>query len=379
MGNPLALLVFADIIDSSKFSAVLSYEAYKERVLDFQDSFRRLGDRYFQDLSDPALEYRSVEARGDEGIAFAIYNDVSPERLVLLALDFVTHLKGYLRLTNAAQTGQEVVDAPSRIGIGAGIHIGKVATIDGLDKNGRSIIQKIEGFEINKAKRVETSSRDGICSRIMLSEDACRFIEGASIAKRSLIVPMKGIAERVRVFEFEAGFLGPRLDRVADERDAHLLEKVCELAEYPSLIDEQWLKSFVISLLDKVISDPEATSIRDRCRDLQQRFAWKNCNEDDPILLYVRARMAKESCCYTQQIRYLRDILQAHPTFLLARKEMVFACHEISKLKSVSAEKIYARDLAAEFLERFDQLLSEEERNGYKRVLAELSAPSGVG
>lgn len=89
--------------------------------------------------------------------------------------------------------------------------------------------------------------------------------------------------------------------------------------------------------------------------------------------------MAKESCCYTQQIRYLRDILQAHPTFLLARKEMVFACHEISKLKSVSAEKIYARDLAAEFLERFDQLLSEEERNGYKRVLAELSAPSGVG
>jgi len=67
-----ALLVFADIIDSSKFSSVLGFKNYAERVIKFQQLFEKIGKRYFPPVADEAISYCNVIARGDEGTVFRI-------------------------------------------------------------------------------------------------------------------------------------------------------------------------------------------------------------------------------------------------------------------------------------------------------------------
>ncbi|HUU30378.1 MAG TPA: hypothetical protein VM123_21450, partial [archaeon] len=120
-----SLLVFADIVDSSKYSAVLGYMEYARRLLDFQNTFEKLGKRYFPDPKDRSREYCSVMARGDEGILFYAVTNPNFSELVFRSIEFIYHLKGRLRF--AIDNKYEGSTSPRRIGLGAGIHVGKVA------------------------------------------------------------------------------------------------------------------------------------------------------------------------------------------------------------------------------------------------------------
>ena len=157
-----ALLVFADIVDSSKFSSVLGYTEYAKRLIEFRQLFKSLGERYFPPPEDRIIDFCKVDGRGDEGTLFRI---VRPEQekqksdLVFRAIQFLFHLKGLLYFKHEeTKEGQEKKKSPLRMDIGAGIHVGHVALVVGAEGSG---ISDIEGFSINKAKRVETSSRQG--------------------------------------------------------------------------------------------------------------------------------------------------------------------------------------------------------------------------
>jgi hypothetical protein len=366
-GTTYALLAFVDVIDSSKYSSVLGYEVYAKSLLNFQNVFERLGKKYFPDPRDQASEYRRVVARGDEGALFFV--TISPDfsELIFRAIEFIYHLKGYLRFGVDEIAGG--LAGPRPMGLGAGIHVGKVAYAV-KSENNRSIIDRLEGYSINFAKRVESCSRLGKYSCIFLSKEAAQLIEDKPVVLSRVRTPMKGIDENVEVYEVLAGlFSGIKLNPEEDPGDERLQAEACRIAANPQRIGEAWHKSLILSILDCLIAQSPVSRHKIVYRGHQLSLAWQSAIEDDPILLYMRAVELWEKGQYTQHIRYLTQILQCHPEFVHARKRMIKACWQIAKSKAEPADKIYARDMAREFLERFPQLLTSSEKRDYRRLV----------
>jgi class 3 adenylate cyclase len=363
IGN--ALLVFADIVDSSKFSSVLGFKKYAERIIQFQELFKTIGERYFSPVADRATGYSQVNARGDEGTVFRLEPQLNERaNLVFKAIEFLFHLKGRLYF----EPSNRVTDIPIRMGIGAGIHVGTIAYAAKLE-NSRSVISNIEGFSINKAKRVESSSRGGVFSRVILSEEARKLLEGQPILLSPMSTSLKGIEENTDLYEVRSGlFSGLVLDE-KDPGDQNLINNVLDLSQNPHKIDEPWLKALIISVLDVLLANSVVTENRNKYRKLQFNLAWYSTHEDDPILLYLRARDFLEQKKFTQQIRYLKEIIERYPEFIFAKKQMVNACWEIALYGNEPAEKVFARDVAEEFLTRFSRFLSDKEKHDFSEIV----------
>ncbi len=361
-----ALLIFADIVDSSKYSSVLGYKEYARRLLSFQNTFERLGEKYFPYPEDRSKGYCVVSARGDEGILFYAKTEPNFSELVFRSIEFMYHLKGRLRFGIGEMDGGST--SPRRIGLGAGIHVGQVAFAV-RQENNRSVIDRLEGFSINYAKRIESCSRLGKYSRVFLSKEAARLLEDKPIVLSRMNAPMKGIDESAEVFEVQAGlFSGLKLDP-NDPEDEYLQSQVNLVASRPIEVEELWVKSLAVSVLDCLLDQSLVDARRTEYRDRQLKLAWHSSIEDDPILLYVRATNFWEKKQYSQHIRYLRQILQNHPDFVHARKRMIRACWEITKSKAEPAEKIFARDMAREFLDHFPQFLTADEKKELQAVI----------
>jgi hypothetical protein len=361
-----ALLVFADIVDSSKYSAVLGYKEYAKRLLDFQNTFEKLGEKYFPYPVDRSREYCLVRARGDEGILFYAKTQPNFSELVFRSIEFIYHLKGRLRF--GLDEKDEGSTAPRRIGLGAGIHVGQVAFAISQENN-RSVINRLEGFSINYAKRVESCSRLGKYSRVFLSKEAAKLLEDKPIVFSRMAAPMKGIEESAEVFEVQAGLFGGLKLDPNDPEDEHMQSRLNNIASNPIEVEEPWVKSLAVSVLDCLLDQSLVDARRVEYRNRQLNLAWHSSIEDDPILLYVRAKDFWEKRQYTQHIRYLRQILQDHPEFVHARKRMIRACWAITKSKAEPADKVFARDMAREFLERFPQFLDGEEKKEFQALI----------
>ncbi len=356
----LALVVFADIVDSSKYSAVLGYTEYAERLQRFQHLFRTIGRRYFPESEDRTQELCDVEARGDEGTVFLARTSHSFAEPLIRAIEFLYHVKGLLRFGLNEGSG---TSSPSHLSLGAGIHIGRVAYLTKIEGN-RSIISRLEGFSINYAKRVESASRLGRYSRIFLSKEAAKLLEDKPVVLSPMTTSMKGIKENAELYEVRAGLLNGLQLRPNEEnaQEESMIECVQELMQQPEKIEEPWMKSLAISVTDWLLRESPVASRKAEYRERQLRLAWHSSIEDDPILLYIRAREFEEKKEYSQQLRYLRDILDKYPDFVHARKRLIGACWAIAKSKAQRSELVFARDLAKEFIEKFPYLLGEYER-----------------
>ncbi len=208
----------------------------------------------------------------------------------------------------------------------------------------------------------------------MLSKEALRLVESQPLIFFPAVAEMKGILKNVQVYEVRSGlFSGLTLDS-GDPLDQKLISQANELANNPAEIDESWVKSLVLSILDVLLQLSPAQPRRQEYREAQLKLAWDSPTEDDPILLYLRARDFFGSKKYTQQVRYLRQIIQRNPEFVYARKRMIEACWEIAKGTPERAELVFARDVAVEFLQHFDYLLSQEEKEAYQRLVKEATA-----
>lgn len=368
-----ALIVFADIVDSSKYSAVLGYREYAKRLLYFQETFRSLGRRYFPEAADKAVDFSHVEARGDEGTVFV----GSPKgkrgatrgELVFRAIEFLYHLKGRLRFDTVSETAE---DAPRRFDIGAGIHWGPVMLMLS-QQNYRLIIDGVEGFAINYGKRVESCSREGRYSRILLSAEAARFLEFKPVLLSSVRAPMKGIEDDVELYEVEAGLFDAMELRQGDTADERLVEELEGLCVNPMLIDGPWIKALAISVLERAYLNSCVVAEKRKYRKLQYDLAWHSPKEDDPILLYLRSRECRERNERTRELRYLRRLLGKYPYFVPARLLMVKACSVIARGKAEREEKLFARDTAREFLDRYSEFLNAEEKRDFRKLLRELA------
>jgi len=369
-----ALIVFADIIGSSKYSAILGYQEYAKRLIEFQELFRSLGRRYFPEPEDKTVDYCHVDARADEGIVFVACPQKDRQekqaRLVMRAIEFLYHLKARLRFRSAPESG----DAPRRFDVGAGVHWGPVVLTISRENN-RSTIAGMEGYAINYAKRVESCSRQGEHSAILLSSEASKSLEFYPIVLSSLRGGLKGIDENVELYEVESGLFDHLELRQDDEDDGLLIREAERLCREPISIDSQWIKALTVSVLECELTGTDIPDERRRYRNLQYKMAWHSAKEHDPILIYLRGRECRESKQWSREIRHYRDILKKHPHFVHARLLMVKACWNLAQQPSEKQDILFVRDIAKEFLERYDHFLNDEERKEFKSLLETTANP----
>lgn len=369
-----ALILFADVIDSSKYSSVLGVLEYGKQLLEFKKKFIELGNLLFPEVGDKTIAFKRVEARGDEGVVFYVPDDLStyPE-LVFNAVQFALELKAILEIQGGLNPSGT---APRAMQIGIGIHFGEVATVAGSEMNEvkgiyQSIIKDIMGYEINYGKRLESCSRVGKFSNIFLSKDAASLLDGYPIAYQKHNVSLKNIHDNEDAYEVMSAYL----DKTPYSSDWSDKEKYLDAFtvkgyNHYSLLRYPWQKGLAVSILDSRYKEALTHSMKAKYSEMLSEIAWRNPVENDPILLFRRAMDCHKDGKLTQSARYLNQILHEHPYFMHAKIKLIRTCWEIAKSKSESAEKIYARDVADEYLHKFPEYLDDEEKELCQRILA---------
>ncbi len=380
-----ALLLFTDIIDSSIYSTILGINGYAKKILEFQKLFEELAALYFPDrpyFQEPVTAWRSISARGDEGIVFIVNPRENGSDLVYQAVKFSCELKARLKLLNKSGAAEkEDRDIPPKeMRIAVGIHYGTVATVTKrIEKNGiiRSFIDNIIGYSINYAKRVESSARIGKFSQIFLSKEAAELLGEWPIVVYKHFSSLKGIQENEEVFEIQSAYLpgipieidGSRMIPDNEQflnyyfgNDGNDIER--------EFLRESWLKSFVLSLMDSRKDQIRGDSLKESYHDKIAKFAWKNPVEDDPILLFWRAKECQIKQKFTRAVTCYKKILEKHPVFIPARIKLIEVCYQILNSDGeISSERIFVKDTAEEFLERYNSILSNEERKIFEEIL----------
>ncbi len=367
-----ALILFADIIDSSVYSSILGIEQYAEDLLNFHRRFEMLAEKHFNKtvLNDFFIQ---APTRGDEGTVFCIAPQVPPEELIFRAIQFAFELKAILELIMQPDTALD--KAPRKMTVGIGIHYGEVVTIL---KNGKiggassiSDIAAIEGFSINYTKRIESGSRAGKFSKIFLSKSASAYLWDRPVVLQKHQIDLKNIAKYEDVYEVRSAFF----KKMPLDYEPDIIEKfIIKYALEPLKIDfiqEPWLKSFVISVLEAIKSNSRYVTQK-KYMQKQLDLAWANHAEDDPILLFVRAIDCKNTGKQTRRLSILKEIVDRFPSFVFARKELVKAISDLMNEPSLPYELIYARDMAQEFLGKFKKGLKDSEIKEFETITAKI-------
>ncbi len=210
-----ATVMLLDIMNSSEYANVLSVRDYYETFLrEYNETVRRAAHLYFSRY--PGGVYHegnhSVEVVGDEGRVF-LFSD-NPGRDVQAALDLAVLIK--IAWISGAFNRARIRQNKAPEDLGVGINSGYLYVKDD---------GKLEGFGINLTKRIETHSRFGSVSKIMLHKTSRvtldRFVTESRIAMhlpvngREICLPqhyffrftgnveLKGIAQPVPLYELQ--------------------------------------------------------------------------------------------------------------------------------------------------------------------------------
>lgn len=208
-------VLLLDIMNSSEYANVLSVKDYYETFLrEFNETVLRAADMYFKnypgDFYDSSNYY--VEVVGDEGRVF-LFSD-NPGRDVQTALDLAVLIK--IAWINGSFNRSRIFQNKAPEDLGAGINSGYLY----IKENGQ-----LEGFSINLTKRIESHTRFGSVSKIMMHKTSRaildRYVTENRIAMRlpvdgrEILLPqhyffkfsgnieLKGIAQPVPVYELQ--------------------------------------------------------------------------------------------------------------------------------------------------------------------------------
>lgn len=364
-----ALFIFVDIIDSSRISSYTSIAGYAELLLEIEEIFNYLAGQYFPDPAKPSEGYADKTVRGDEGIVFYYSKRTKPGDLIYNAIKFVMELKARIRLE---VPGVENVSGktPKPISIAAGIHYGKIAVIS---EPGKDRPSGLSGYNINYAKRVESSSRRGKYSKVFLSKAAASMLSQYPIILEKHSVSLRGIEEVEDVFEVRSAQLSPMPHNINQiDTDDKFLKKYGNFNDAESFwsdfIDEPWLKSIVASTLHSAVNNE---SLREAYDSHYSRLIWHDPLEDDPIILSKQGEDCKREEKYTRMLTCYKNLVEKFPNFIEARKQLAEACWLVTNNNPKPAEWVLARDTADEFLSRYPGMLSSEETKILSKILEE--------
>lgn len=361
--NHSALILFADVIDSSMYSSILGIVGYAENLLKFQKLFKTIGTEYFK-AEGRGSYWSTVDAKGDEGVIMFLSPEIKPDDIVNKAVQFSFELKARMELV-FKKAGIED-ESPKKMKLGIGIHYGQVAIVNtkGEVKGSSGIddISHVEGYSINYAKRIESCSRLGKFSHIFLSKEATSLLQGDPIVFEKHYADLKGLAVQEEVHEIRSAFFEELPLNLKSIDTEAFVNTYGTYADQLDLVREPWLKGLVVSVLHNLISKSMTGSMQEAYRRKLSSFIWQKMYEDDPIILYFRAWECGREGKHTQRLNYLKKIVESYPYFVQARIQLAQACWEISRSSTDRAEKIIARDIADELLSKFPGSLTREEK-----------------
>ncbi len=195
------VILFADVMNSSEIANNLSLCEYYNFITNFQNCFREVCEFYENGIPDISM---CCDTRGDEGCLKMIVPDNN--ELIAQAIDeairIAIDLKRTWLFTSYNEDRIEAKLLPNDLGIG--IHSGKIF----MDQD-----NKPQGYAINLAKRIESSSREGKYTRIHLSEAAqgqlyyLKDEPNYKFVDTPFVSGLKGITDVVKVFEIRHHYL----------------------------------------------------------------------------------------------------------------------------------------------------------------------------
>lgn len=198
-----ATILFVDVVGCSEISNHLTLKIYNDFIEMFKNTFNEVCEYYkntFYDEHEHVLF--NYEARGDEGCLkiFVGKKDDALARDIDVAISIALDLKRKWLLNK--HNDDRIKEGLLPVDLAVGIHFGKVHV-----KNGNA-----EGYAINLAKRIESHSREGDFTHILISEAAHGKLDHLKDEKVYRFAPAftinpKGISHTIRVFEIKHHYL----------------------------------------------------------------------------------------------------------------------------------------------------------------------------
>lgn len=213
----MAIVLFADLVGSAEISNQLGIAGYRDVVHELQRVLIRAYDDLFEKLPEPQKAQVIVpDKRGDEVLVILRAGEPKPnvnteliESKLVYWSEFAIQVAIGMRMRWLASdwNSNRLRDTKSHTDIAIGIHAGPVSV------HTSKVGAKAEGATINYAKRVETASRSGRRSRIVVSHTVHHWLERGSLRlsfARMDEVQMKGFPSSAPTYELVTYGVGAR-------------------------------------------------------------------------------------------------------------------------------------------------------------------------
>ena len=162
-----SIILFADIRDSSEIAGTLSIEEYDFLLNEFQVLMRAAIEQVLSSHFRPGIPWPGeISIRGDEAylVLFAGPDGVSADAGLRAVMEIAFAMKRKWLLSQVNR--QRILQGKMIQDIGIGMHMGEIAL---GPHPGRGTGHTAEGWAINLAKKLETASREGQYSKIIVS------------------------------------------------------------------------------------------------------------------------------------------------------------------------------------------------------------------
>lgn len=240
-----AVILFVDLVGSVNLSDVLGPEKYDVVIKAFQGLVSDIGERVAKEFESQIPSRVDIDVRGDQLIFIATDpSEASTKQFAKRILEMAIALK--LRWLCTPPNPDRIDDGLAPIGLGMGLHFGPVLVglLPRFSRNKwgkveRQDLDSPEGFAINFAKRVESASRLGHSSGIILSQSMlalCRRAKLSIEVGNPMSIDVKGVEMREAMYELKwQAFYVPDFNRLATrlpgaQQDISLLCRMIKLA-----------------------------------------------------------------------------------------------------------------------------------------------------
>jgi len=361
-------IIFIDLVDSSIYSKILKTKNYAELLELFQETAKRVYQSFYDkyhknDSKNWFSEPSEVRPRGDEAVIF-FTTDMSLENNaydIELAVKFALQVKFEWKKV-LIESGK--YETKSHVDLAVGINRGLVSGITDEDMN----IIKIEGYEINYAKRVESSSRLGENTNIFLSEKARNLIKSANIVfKKYENCNLKGLEERTTLYEVDE-FIFDDLPYSYDSTMKNLIEK--KMSKEIAGNKKQWLEQYIISIFYSEFSKKVNIQYKEYILD----WIEKSVFIDKIFYRYLKASLLDDDKYFLLKLKYFQDIIKDEPTFIAPRLELIelYRKHE-SKLTALDPIKFQIKNYIDEMFNFYPDIINPEEKVTYNAILDKIN------
>jgi len=244
-------MLFADLMSSTEMAKNLSLEEYDEMIINFQRTICEVASHH---LKQSGYIGKGVDSywciAGDELRVFLYSGSV------LFDIRNALIIAVKIKLAWLTSEFNEKILKEGRLvsRVGVGINCGKVIkdVREWRLKMGEEE-PNIEGYAINVAKRIESSSRNGSIYQIMVGDSLHRKCQESNEIKISFSHPQhivfKGLGQKIAVYEIVSFINYEILSSMPDSMQDRLLEKMQYAVTQPNA--EPWL---FITLLRHYIS-----------------------------------------------------------------------------------------------------------------------------